>query len=104
MKRVLTAFGSSLLVVFSLFAVPMSVVASSGVSVDTGKIVLDKSVVPGGTYDLPSIQVSNTGTESSGYGITVEYNEVQSQMKPDQSWIHFDPATFKLAPGESQLV
>ena len=101
MKKAIIA---ALFTIIFLVSLPLSSIASTGVSINTGKIVLDKSVVPGGTYVLPSVQVTNTGTEASDYGVSIEYNEIQQPLKPDASWFHFDPATFHLNPGEAKLV
>ena len=102
MKRSLAAF-ICLLTLLSA-GVPLLAGASSGVSINTGKIVLDKPLAPGGTYDLPNVEVSNTGTDPSNYGISVQYNEVQDQRKPDAAWLEFTPSSFRLLPGESALV
>ncbi len=101
-KAIITAYSLFAFVLFA--AVPLSAGANVGVSINTGKIILDKSLVPGGTYQLPDVQVSNTGTEASDYGVSIEYNETQQQLKPKADWFHFDPATFHLAPGEVKLV
>jgi len=102
MKKIIILF--SFLVVLSLFTLPFSTGANSGVSINTGKILLEKAIVPGGTYDLPSVEVKNTGDESSDYGVSVEYNEVQSQLKPEAKWFEFSPINFNLLPGESKIV
>lgn len=101
MKKALIAFLFAFVI---LFSATFTAFASTGVSINTGKIVLDKPVVPGGTYVLPSVQVTNSGTEASDYAVTVQYNDVQSTLKPDVKWFHFDPATFHLNPGEAKLV
>lgn len=78
--------------------------ASIGVGVGTGKIMLDRALLPGKTYVLPPIVVVNTGDEVSDYGVSVEYNETQDQRKPDRSWFRFVPLSFTLAPGKTQPV
>ncbi len=78
--------------------------ASIGVGVGAGKITLNEPLKPGSIYELPSIPVLNTGDEESDYGVSIEYNEIQSQMKPNADWFSFTPATFHLQPGRSQVV
>ena len=78
--------------------------ASAGVSINTGKIVLDKAIIPGATYDLPNVEVTNIGDGVAQYEMSVEYNEVQSQAKPDATWFTFSPSSFELKPGESKIV
>ena len=87
-----------------LMLAAVSAHASIGVGVGAGKITLNDDLKPGSIYDLPSLPVINTGDEESDYGVSIEYNEVQSQMKPDAAWFRFDPATFHLLPGKSQVV
>lgn len=101
MKRIF--FTLSVFVLLS--ALPMVASATVGVSVNTGKITLNQALVPGVAYDLPSnIEVKNIGTEASDYAMSVEYNEVQTQLKPKADWFRFNPATFHLLPGESKIV
>lgn len=78
--------------------------ASIGVGVGAGKIMLTQPLKPGTIYQLPSFPVINTGDEGANYGISIEYNEVQAQLKPKQDWFTFSPTTFHLAPGKSQVV
>jgi hypothetical protein len=102
MKKAFPVF--SFLFAAFLFLLPNSSFASVGVSVNTGKIVVEKELVAGGTYALPAIQVTNSGTVSSDYSIVVQYNDVQKEIKPNANWFHFDPTVFHLEPGESKLV
>jgi hypothetical protein len=91
-----------LIAVFTIF-IPNSF-ASIGVGVGSGKITLDEGLKPGGIYELPTLPVLNTGDEPSEYTVSIQYNEVQAQMKPKAEWFHFDPVTFNLLPGKSQIV
>lgn len=83
---------------------PITTFANVGVSNNTGKIVLDKPLVAGANYEIPSIQVKNTGNEGSDFGVSTEFNQVQTQLKPEASWIVYSPLTFHLEPGESKIV
>jgi len=78
--------------------------ASIGVGVGSGKITVNEKLKPGGIYELPTIPVLNTGDEVSDYGVSIEYNEIQPQMKPNADWFTFTPSTFNLAPGKAQVV
>ena len=75
-----------------------------GVGVGTGRITLDEPIKPSLTYDLPSVAVFNNGDVTSEYEMTVEFNETQPQLKPQASWISFNPKTFTLEPGKAQQV
>ena len=98
------AFIASFVFLALLFSTPYFAFADVGVTVNTAKIALDKAIVPGATYDIPSIQVKNSGTEGSDYGVTVDYNQTQTEMKPDIGWFTMTPSTFHLEPGESKIV
>lgn len=78
--------------------------ASLGVGVGTGKIEFEKPLLPGGLYTLPSLTVINTGDEPSDYGVSVEYKGDQPRMSPAKEWFSFNPLTFHLEPGQSQVV
>lgn len=92
----------ALLMVFTFSA--NKALATIGVGVGAGKITLNDPLRPGSIYDLPSFPVINTGDEEADYGISIEYNEIQSTIKPNANWFHFEPANFHLAPGKSQVV
>ena len=99
MKRYLSIV---LLFIFSFS--PSLVSARVGVGVGTGKIVVDEILNPGTIYKLPPLTVFNTGDEPSTYEATVTYHEQQSELKPDSSWLTFDPPSFDLLPGDAQRV
>ncbi len=99
-KIILSAFFALSL----LISVPQNAHATVGVGVGSGKIVLNEKLKPGGIYELPILPVLNTGDEPAEYGISIEYNEVQPQLKPNGEWFTFTPATFHLEPGKSQVV
>ena len=94
----------SFILAASLFVTPAVTFADIGVSNNTAKIVLDKPLVAGANYDIPSIQVKNTGTEGTDFGVSIEYNQVQSQLRPDAKWVNLSPLTFHLLPGETKIV
>lgn len=91
------------LVVIFIFT-PSVASAASGVGVGTGKIMLDETLVGGTAYSLPAITVYNTGDEASDYEMEVTFNERQPQLKPQASWVSFNPKRFTLAPTESETV
>jgi hypothetical protein len=92
-----------IIIVITIF-IPRCSFASIGVGVGSGKITLNEGIKPGGIYELPTLPVLNTGDEPSEYTVSLQYNEVQSQMKPKSEWFHFEPTTFYLLPGKSQIV
>lgn len=92
------------LALLALVLVPQPSSATVGVGVGAGKITLQAPVAPGGVYQLPPIPVLNTGDEPSDYGMSVEFNETQPQLKPVRDWFSFSPTLFRLEPKASQIV
>jgi len=104
-KSVAKHFILALLLLVSFNTLPSLIKAETiGVGVGTGRIVLDEPVKPSLTYELPTIAVFNNGDVESEYQMTVQYNEVQDELKPPASWITFSPTTFFLEPGKAQQV
>ncbi|KKR05982.1 MAG: hypothetical protein UT34_C0001G0022 [candidate division WS6 bacterium GW2011_GWF2_39_15] len=93
-----------LLVTVILLSITSPVLASIGVGVGTGKIIVDDKLKPGQIYRLPSITVLNTGDEEAEYGLSIAYHEKQPERKPAMVWFRFDPERFPLKPGESKVV
>lgn len=91
-----------LLFIFLMTTAP--VLAELGVGVGTGKIVIDEDLRPGMSYNLPSLTVINTGDQLALYGIEIAHHEKQLELKPEKEWFRFEPKTFQLEPGESQVV
>ena len=77
--------------------------ASTGVSIDVGKIEISEQLSPGGEYHLPTFGVRNPGTETASYEIVVSYLD-EPTLRPPAGWFRFDPATLTLAAGESRPV
>lgn len=94
--------GGILLVTISLLAPPA--LAKIGVGVDLAKIAVNKPLMPGGIYRLPSVTVINTGDEVHDYTLEVTYHYKQPQLMPPGSWFIFTPETFELNPGRTQVV
>lgn len=78
--------------------------AKIGVGVGLGKIQIDEQLSPGGIYNLPSLPVLNTGDEAGDYEVEVTYLQDQPEFRPDGAWFSFNPQSFPLEPGASQLV
>ena len=89
---------------FVFFLLPGAALATIGVGVGTGKIVVDDELKPGTIYNLPPITVLNTGDEPSKYEVSITYHEKQKELAPPEEWFLFSPKTFSLEPGESQIV
>jgi hypothetical protein len=101
MKKIISPI---ILALFLSVAIASSVFATIGVGVGAGKITLNEDLKPGSIYQLPAIPVMNTGDEESNYGMSVEFNQNQPEMRPDSSWFSYDDQTFHLSPGGSRLV
>jgi hypothetical protein len=78
--------------------------ADRGVAVDVGKIEVTQRLTPGGSYALPTIGVSNPGTETSVYLMGLSQMEGQAGLVPPLSWFDFSPPRFALEPGSTQPV
>lgn len=78
--------------------------ADRGVGVSLSRIDVADVLRPGGSYSLPSLGVLNTGDEPGDYEVRIGYVEGQSQQRPDQGWLDFQPRRFFLQPGESRSV
>jgi hypothetical protein len=85
-------------------ATPLTAYADAGVGIGTGKIILNETLVPSTTYDLPSIAVYNTGDETGAYEMEVTFNERQPEFKPKAEWVTFSPKRFTLQPQAGQEV
>lgn len=78
--------------------------AKVGVGVGLGKVQLDETLASGGVYNLPSLPVLNTGDEDGEYEVEITYLADQEELKPEASWFSFNPQSFPLSAGSSQLV
>lgn len=87
-----------------LLVFPAAVLASIGVGVGTGRIVVQEKLKSGGIYTLPPVTVFNTGTQKSDYSVAVTLNEKQPQLKPNPKWFSFSPDQFTLETKKSQIV
>ena len=93
-----------LLLSIALLSISSSALASVGVGVNLGKINIDEPLKPGGIYSFPVIGVINTGDEPGDYELAVTYHQDQPELRPEEKWFSFSPASFRLEPGESQNV
>lgn len=75
-----------------------------GVGVGTGKIKIDEAMLPGRTYQLPPLNILNTGNVSAEYTTVITYHEKQTEKMPPAEWFHFSPAQYTLEPQQSQIV
>jgi hypothetical protein len=78
--------------------------AQVGVGIMPGIIRVDEPLLPGGRYNLPSLQVVNTGNKSSDYGVELAYMAEQDELQPPADFIIVSPASFHLEPGASQVI
>jgi len=81
-----------------------AVAASTGVSIDVGKIAVSEVLEPGEEYRLPTFGVRNPGTEPTTYRVVVTYLDGQTAASPAASWFTFDPGELTVGPGESRAV
>src|SRR5438874_13672672 len=78
--------------------------ADTGVAVDSGAIVVRQSLAPGGHYKLPTLGVSNPGTDPSSYRLGIGYLDRQAEQTPPEAWFVFEPHTFGLRPHETRAI
>lgn len=90
--------------VWLMLGLPTAVMADAGVAIDLGAIDITQKLSRGGTYQLPTMGVRNPGTERSDYQMAVGYFQDQRERQPAGAWFTFAPASFSLAPGETQAV
>ena len=96
--RLLAAAGVAL-----LGAAPAAL-ASTGVSVDVGRIAVEEDLAPGGEYRLPAFGVRNPGTESTSYRLVVSHESGQPTAIPAPEWFRFEPDALTLEPDASRPV
>jgi hypothetical protein len=104
MKR---APGLLAMVLASLFSMCLATgvaLASVGVGITPGIIQVDEPLLPGGHYNLPSLQVMNTGTEAGDYEVVIARMGEQQELEPPAEYIVISPAQFHLEAGASQTV
>lgn len=87
-----------------LFMIAVPVAASSGVSVDLGRIEITELLAPGSGYNLPSLGVRNPGSERTSYVMIASPVEADGESLSGPSWFRFEPASLTLEPGEVQRV
>ena len=78
--------------------------ATTGVSIDVGRIAVSESLAPGGEYLLPTFGVRNPGTEPTTYRLVVTYIDGQPAAPPPEGWFMFEPGELTLGPDESHVV
>lgn len=83
---------------------PAPAVADLGVGISHGEITIEDDLSRGGRYRVPSVTVTNTGTEPSRYEVVITFIQDQEEITPEPDWFRFDPQAFDLDPGQSQTV
>lgn len=78
--------------------------ADRGVALDLGKVEVTDGLLAGGGYRLPVFGVRNPGDESTSYRMVVSYVTDQKGLEPPKGWFRFEPARFRLEPGNSRAV
>lgn len=87
-----------------LVGAPAVARADVGAGVEASPIELASTAQPGGTYQLPSLLVVNTGTVASSYRVGVEqFPPAQGRPVP-AGWIVFAVNDFPLQPRQSTRV
>jgi len=87
-----------------ILCLPAPTQAQLGVGIMPGTIRVDEPLLPGGRYNLPSVQVLNTGNVSSDYGVELASMAEQEELQPPADFIVLSPTSFHLEPGANQVV
>jgi len=77
--------------------------AQAGVGIMPGIIRVDEALLPG-HYNLPSVQVVNTGQVASEYEVELARMAEQKELQAPPEFISFSPKSFHLEPGANQVV
>jgi hypothetical protein len=85
-------------------ATVVSAAASTGVSIDVGRIAVRDVLAPGGEYQLPRFGVRNPGDEATSYLMVVSNVDGQDAEQPPQDWFSFSPSSLTLDGGQSRPV
>jgi hypothetical protein len=104
MKKVLSLLAIVLVSLCGLCLTAGETQASVGVGISPGIIRVDRQLLPGQHYNLPSVQVMNTGTEASDYEMEIARMAEQQELEPPAEFIVMSPTHFHLEPGASQTV
>lgn len=94
----------AVVVAAAMFPVIPAARANQGVAVDLGAIVVRQALAPGGHYKLPTLGVTNPGTDPSSYRLGIGYLDRQSERMPPEAWFVFEPRAFDLRPHETRAV
>jgi hypothetical protein len=100
----LAALRSGVAILVAFATSPGAVMASQGVALDTGRIILPEPLTAGERHILPPIILSNPGTERSSYSLSVGRAGDESGLEPRAGWFRFAPATLRLRPGQAREV
>jgi hypothetical protein len=92
------------LICSSVLAAAAPALASSGVSVDIGRIDITEQLSPGAAYNLPTIGVRNPGTERTSYSMVANPVSDPGRVAPPSSWFRFEPSHVTLDPGQTTPV
>jgi hypothetical protein len=104
MKKTFSLLAVVLVGMFFLCLPAADIQAQSGVGIMPGIIRVDEPLLPGGRYNLPSLQVLNTGSEASDYEVELAFMSEQAELQPRAEFIILSPRSFHLEPGASQVV
>lgn len=75
---------------------------TQGVAVDLGRVEVDDQLRAGQRYTLPTIGVTNRGTESASF--TIVAGPMEGVKSAPSSWFRLEPDSFDLDPGATQPV
>ena len=104
MKKTLSLLAVVLAAMLFLYLPVADIQAQSGVGITPGIIRVDEPLLAGGRYNLPSLQVVNTGGQASDYVVELASVADQEELQPPSDFIILSPSSFHLEPGASQII
>lgn len=83
-------------------SMPSTATATQAVAVDLGRVDVSDELRAGERYTLPTLRVTNRGTETGWFAAAIE--PIAGKESAPAEWFRLDPERFELAPGASQPV
>ena len=100
--KALPGFFMVLLVVICIGSV--GAYAGAGVGIMPGKIEVEEPLYPGGCYDIPDLQVFNTGDEPGRFAVELSGMKGLDELQPGAEFFSLSPESFYLEPQANQVV
>jgi len=101
MKNLPKLFVAALILILML---PVVISAKTGVAISPGEIAVDQPLMPGGRYNIHTVQIINNGDQYSQYEVVLARMQTQEELQIPDGYLDFSPQSFYLEPGQNQVV